>query len=72
MESCVHWRLCSGAGIEVGLVVVALIVPAVSEFCHDTKNAAVRCIQRPTFWFPGQQARTMIETPPDCGVVELK
>jgi len=31
----------------------------------------LECIQKPTFWFVGQQTRIVIRTPPDCGKLQV-
>ena len=32
----------------------------------------LNCVQQPTFWIVGQQTRIMIQTPADCGKLEVK
>jgi len=41
---------------------------AISMACAEGE---LRCIQQPTFWIVGQQTRIMIQTPEDCGKLEV-
>ena len=47
------------------IAIGALTVAGVSA------DGELKCIQKPTFWFVGQQTRIVIETPDDCGKLEV-
>ncbi len=48
--------------LVLAMVLVVAVVHAADE---------LKCIQKPTFWIVGQQTRIMIETPADCGKLEV-
>ena len=50
--------------------IVALVVGILlaSTACADGE---LKCVQKPMFWLAGQQTRIVIETPDDCGKLEV-
>jgi len=53
-------------GWKVGMVVAAVLLVVVAG-----ADGELKCIQKPMFWLAGQQTRIMIETPADCGKLEV-
>lgn len=55
-------------GCIAAMALFAFVMTA--AYGQDAAETGLQCVQKPMFWFPGQQTRIMIATPADCG--ELK
>ncbi len=50
----------------IGIVVMAALLAVTAG-----ADGELKCIQKPMFWLAGQQTRIMIQTPADCGKLEV-
>jgi len=55
----------SRALLRAALLLTVATVPALGA------ENPLKCVQKPLFWIVGQQARLEIETPPDCGELQV-
>ena len=56
-------------GTKTRLVVVGLLVASAVQSRAEVNP--IKCLQKPIAWMAGQQTRIVIQTPPDCGLLEV-